>query len=262
MRSPGSAGRRRRRITTLRWIGAIEDIVLGRCCALCGEPLYIHRTRPSQICRKCTGGLYRVHLAYESAVCAICGRPLLSEHGTCTSCRKSEQTPAFDSHRAALEYRAGGESLIAAFKMRGHRAVVRLAADLVIETISEGTLGGHEHSTQAVCVPVPSGSRSAKRRDVQPVYLLAGEIARSRGMAVQHLLARVGKGLDQKKLGRKERTRNVAGMFAFCGSMSAVPPVVWLIDDVYTTGATVSECAKVLKEAGVKQVHVRTLAMD
>ncbi|MFP4644798.1 MAG: hypothetical protein ACLFM0_10620 [Spirochaetales bacterium] len=264
----GFAGRksRRRGMAMFRFVATLEDIVLGRGCALCGDPLFRRRTRASQVCRACTAAMYRSSLAAAVSRCSVCGRPLLREQGTCTSCRKLEQTPPFDSHVAALEYRAGGEELVAAFKMRRNRAVVRLAASLLLQSTIDG---GHTPARpvrflspdEPVCVPVPPGSRSARRRDFQPVDLLAREVARMRNLPSRRLLTRVGKRLDQKKLGREERSKNVAGKFVYQGK-PPVPPVVFLIDDVYTTGATVSECARILKEAGVREVHVRTLAMD
>ena len=249
-----------------RSVATLEDILLGRECALCGDPLFKHRTRRSQVCRVCTAGLYSASLAGAASRCSICGRPLLREQGICTSCRKLEQAPPFDSHFAALEYRDGGEELIAAFKMRRNRAVVRLAASLLLQRTSDldrtpETPVGFPVSDEYVCVPVPPGSRSARRRDFQPVDLLVREVARMKRLPVKRLLARVGRGLDQKKLGREERSKNVAGNFVYCEE-PPVPTVVLLIDDVYTTGATVSECAKVLKEAGVQHVYVRTIAMD
>lgn len=259
-----------RSTTVYRWIGGLEDIVFGRVCALCGDPLYKHRARPSQVCRACTARVYRAALEGISSRCSMCGRPLLREQGSCTSCRKLERAPDFDSHSAGLEYRGVGEELIAAFKMQRKRAIVRLAASLVVGSISAGvarSLKGNgavsslESRVDEVCVPVPPGSLSAKRRDFQPVDLLAREVGRLLDIPVEHLLVRIGKGLDQKKLGREERARNVSGKFAFHGNPPA-PPVIWLIDDVYTTGATVSECAKVLKQAGAEEVHVRTVAMD
>lgn len=72
------------------------------------------------------------------------------------------------------------------------------------------------------------------------------------------LLAKVKDNRSQVGLTPQEREENVKGVFAFRGSF--IPQNVLLVDDVYTTGATVRECVKVLKKAGVKNVWIFTLA--
>ena len=80
-------------------------------------------------------------------------------------------------------------------------------------------------------------------------------------MPVERRLRSVGRH-EQKALSYEGRLKNVSGRFALIGrsSISAVPVV--LVDDVFTTGATLSECARLLKTAGAREVFCLSFAME
>jgi competence protein ComFC len=82
--------------------------------------------------------------------------------------------------------------------------------------------------------------------------------AKHKPIAVLSLLAKTKDNRSQVGLGPKERIENVKNVFEFQGSLA--PQNVLLVDDVYTTGATVRECVRVLRKAGVKNVWIFTLA--
>jgi predicted amidophosphoribosyltransferase len=86
---------------------------------------------------------------------------------------------------------------------------------------------------------------------------LARELAGAWDLPFEHLLQREAGSRRQRGLSRPERRRNVAGAFSTAG---AVPAQVCLVDDVYTTGATVNAAASTLRKAGAKRVEVVTFA--
>jgi predicted amidophosphoribosyltransferase len=102
----------------------------------------------------------------------------------------------------------------------------------------------------------PDGDRSLKRGH-QPAADLAQELGSRWGLEVAPLLARRRPVARQAGLTLPERRRNVRGAFVARGS---VPPIVVLVDDVYTTGATVAAASSALRAAGARQVHVVSLA--
>jgi ComF family protein len=100
--------------------------------------------------------------------------------------------------------------------------------------------------------PVPLHPRRLRARGFNPAALLARSAAREIGARVSaHSLRRVRDTPSQTGLDREKRRRNVAGAFA---SLTAWEGCVWLVDDVVTTGATLSECARVLRRSGARRV--------
>jgi ComF family protein len=103
----------------------------------------------------------------------------------------------------------------------------------------------------ACVVPVPLHPARLRRRGFNPAASLARDFARACGAPLCHALARVRDTPSQTGLGRAGRRRNVRGAFRLRRPCAAS---VWLVDDVVTTGATLEECARVLRDAGAARV--------
>jgi len=102
-----------------------------------------------------------------------------------------------------------------------------------------------------VLVPVPLRPERERERGYHPARLLALEIARATGLPVVELLQKSKPTPAQVSLDRSDRLRNLKGAFENI-SKAPIPSRVVLVDDVYTTGGTLEECAGVLKRAGVE----------
>lgn len=118
-------------------------------------------------------------------------------------------------------------------------------------------------------IPVPLHERKLRIRGFNPSFLLVRNWARIFEMLNGHLpvipvekdiLARKKWTAPQTGLGRKERLQNIKNAFAVKDTSKINGKKILLVDDVYTTGATANECAKVLLKGGSKQVDVLTLA--
>lgn len=110
-------------------------------------------------------------------------------------------------------------------------------------------------------VPIPLHRTRLRERGFNQSLLLAKEIGTVWGIPIDYInLQRIRPTEPQINLKGKERIRNVKGAFAVKGEKAFKGKRVLLIDDVYTTGATVSECSKVLKKARAERVDVLTLA--
>lgn len=258
-------------VLAVKSVGAAEDALLGRRCAVCSEPLYGRRHRPTGICRPCTRRLYNARIEAQDR-CELCGRPLISERARCTSCRGVERS--FVNNVSPLEYRNHGDLLIRACKVTGLRRSIGLAAELLAPLIPRVD----------VLVPVPSRMKAVVRRGFDPVQVLVQHLAVRLGIPSAPFLVRISGGSAQKKLGREARAENVRGRYAFNGTYagrlsgtssgssterlseesvrSPEGVSLCLVDDVYTTGATAEECSRVLAAAGAGPLFVRTLAVD
>lgn len=111
---------------------------------------------------------------------------------------------------------------------------------------------------------VPMYIKKEKQRGFNQAELIAKKAGEKTNRPVVKLLEKIKDNRSQVGLGPKERMENVRGVFrSTCEVGDATTPQVnnvFLVDDVYTTGATMQECIKILKKAGVKNVHGFTLA--
>jgi predicted amidophosphoribosyltransferase len=165
----------------------------------------------------------------------------------CAEC--SGRRLAFATARAAVVHDAAARALVAAWKHRALRRIAAAAAAVVAEAL-EPPPGA------AAIVPVPSDPERLLRRAHHPADALARELCARWELPLAPLLTRPH-ARPQRGLSRAERRRNVATVRA--GGTRA-PPRVVLVDDVYTTGATVSAAASALRRAGAREVHVVTFS--
>lgn len=103
-------------------------------------------------------------------------------------------------------------------------------------------------------VPVPLNPRRERMRNFNQAKLLANEVAQACGLTVTPVLKRVAATKPQNKLDTTERLSNVRGAFALASPLPNLNGAYILVDDVYTSGATLEECARVLKQAGSREV--------
>ena len=196
--------------------------------------------------------------------CACCGMPfaietetdpLLSTNLLCGACLATPRP--YDAARSVLTYDDGSKPMILAFKHGDAIHIHTTLAPLL------RALGTDFLTPDSVLVPVPlHWTRLIKRRYNQAA-ILAQEVAKLACVACwPDALIRTRSTPPQGHKNAKDRHKNVAGAFdinsAYCTLLK--DKAVILIDDVFTTGATLEECAKVLKSGGAKTVHILTLA--
>jgi competence protein ComFC len=214
------------------------DLLLPPRCAICQASGPI-------VCAHC---LVRLpHLG--AARCLRCGAPGIREVVACSECRGRRL--GFSSARAAIAYDDAGRLLVHRLKDGGLRRLAELAAGLLALHRPE-TAADHELVTW-----VPGDRWRTIRRGYHPPELMARELAARSGLPAGPLLRARGPRRPQRGLATAERRRNVRDAFR----VVAVPPAsVLLVDDVYTTGATLSACAGALRRAGCRRVDAVTLA--
>jgi predicted amidophosphoribosyltransferase len=214
----------------------VLDLLLPRRCVACAR-------LGADLCPDCRAALP----VLGPPACARCCAPTAWPVSRCREC--AGRRLAFASARAAVAYADAVPALVAAWKERGLRGVAGIAADVICEALPCP-------GTEAVAFVPPDGDRSV-RRGHHPAERLAQELGRRWGLPVIAGLARTRTPRAQRGLTLPERRRNVSGAFIANGR---VPSRLLLVDDVYTTGATVSAAASALRKAGARRIEVVTFA--
>lgn len=229
----------------LRRIGfAFLDLLYPPHCYLCGKPLDNH----SYICSTCLDSIPLL----EEPYCQRCGEPLV-RNGLCELC--SRESRGFFLARSASSYLQNSRlaRAIRGFKYQGERA---LARDLIRLFLRGKTCKLLKEAAALTYVPQTRSKRAS--RGFNQGRLLAEQLGDQLGLPVIQGLEKIRETPPQVDLDRETRMNNLDGAFRPQSSINFDPLV--LVDDVFTTGATASECAKTLNEAGPSQVNVVTLA--
>lgn len=190
----------------------------------------------------------------EYQVCPVCRAPYAQAGAVCRQCRR--QT-SLDGLLIAAPYRHRlVEVAVHTFKYRFIEALADPLARLIERSLSRNSL-----PLPDAVVPVPLHSRRLRYRGFNQARLLADALATdlTPGLALPVLepICRTRFTKPQMKTSKKEeRLQNLSGAFAVESRVAGplVGKYIWLIDDVATTGTTLAECAKVLKQAGAKTV--------
>jgi len=192
--------------------------------------------------------------------CAGCAGDVEAAAALCAAC-EAGLTPAgevrprparLDACVAAVAYEGGAETWIRRFKYpRPGLAGLDPAARAVARSLARRA-GLRAPGVPDLVVPVPLHPSRLRARGFNPANELARDVARQAGAPLgSTALRRLRETRSQTGLGRRARARNVRGAFAASRSL---PPCVWLVDDVVTTGATLSEAARALRRAGARHV--------
>jgi ComF family protein len=144
------------------------------------------------------------------------------------------------------------------FKYQGDTPLARWLAGLLTGRITRHLATTWRAGEPPVLVPVPLHAAKRRERGYNQAELLARHIAKETGVAIDFGLVRVKETRSQVGLSGPEREANVAGAFKW--RHEKAPRTVILVDDVCTTGATLTECAAVLKLKGARSVCAVTVA--
>ncbi|TFG62468.1 MAG: ComF family protein [Spirochaetales bacterium] len=232
--------------TFLPWI---RGIVFPLVCRLCGC-MMMRAGRACPLCSDCEKELPEV----GDCRCRICGRSLISEDETCMICRKRASLFNMEQNRSVFEYRDQAKELIHQYKFSQARGLYVYFAERL-------TLEYNSFFPGLVAVPVPTSRKSLRTRGWDHMGIIADMMHSAGKVPVEKFLEHHGRHA-QKELDYEGRLTNIKGSIGLKAASCRLPEDALLLDDVFTTGATVSECAAVLKSAGVKRVYSLTLAID
>ncbi len=112
-------------------------------------------------------------------------------------------------------------------------------------------------------IPVPISPKRMKERGYNQSALIANEIAKMLNLEYNNkCLLKTKNIIEQSKLNKEQRQENIQGAYKLYNSQILKNKKILLVDDIYTTGSTVNECSKILKQANPQKIGVFTLAKD
>jgi ComF family protein len=226
-------------------LAEIVALVVPPRCAVCGAPA---ARATDVVCARCRRGLPWL----ADPRCERCALPLPHARGRCPA-----RDAAFESAWAAVAYDGVAREAMHALKFSAARPLARvMAAQIAANALPalRRPPGGRDGLT---LVAVPPHPRRRRERGFDPAALIASALARRTGLPLHRALRR-GR-TEAHQLGASRAARRDAANLHFTAHGPA-PARVVLVDDVHTTGATLSACARALREAGSEHVSAITWA--
>ncbi len=228
------------------------NLLYPKECVHCGRALDYRNV--DFLCPGCLQYIFWI----RGPVCSVCGLPFrgeLSHPQECPSCK--EEKPAFHRARSVFRMAEAGRSLLLRYKYERQTYLSPPAA----RWLKEGGEEFYNWGDYDLILPVPLHHRKVRERGFNQSELLAAGLSRLTGVPLaKKKFVRARYTGTQTRLNLKERQENIKGAFRVKDRRYFWEKSLLLIDDVFTTGATVNECARALLKAHVRSVDVLTLA--
>lgn len=233
-------------------IPAVLDMLFSRTCEGCGAAM---AEEPGSLCWNCRAEVKAVQVPF----CERCGDPVAGATSgpyECAGCLT--MGPAFDWARSAVRYDGVAKDCLRRFK---YHAGSWLLDDLADWLVALWRVCPVAVRAADVVTCVPLHPKRERERGYNQSAMLGNQLARRIGIPFRdRLLWRWKPTVTQTHLTAAQRVHNVRGVFSVPWPRRTRGARILLVDDVMTTGATVNECARVLKAAGATSVMVLTVA--
>lgn len=222
------------------WVRKYDD-THNYTCDVCGREVF----GGERVCAGC-----RAALPWNDGhICPLCGRRV-KEEGICLECKARPLRT--DRARSVFLHEKEAANLVVRYK-RGQKYLYRTLADLALPLLER------EFPDAEGLVPVPMTKKARRSRGYNQSAVLCEEFSRRTGLPVFDAAEKQRETQSQKFLGRQEREKNLEGCFHIRDRSAVKGKTLLIIDDTFTTGATVSELADALKRAGAETVYALTV---
>ncbi len=201
-------------------------------------------------------------------VCGICGKG--KNTYLCKKCENKLKTIAifgkdeyldkyFENHYYIFKYDNLIRNLIIDYKFNEKPYLYRS----FLEFLNKYQKKYVQFEIYDIIIPVPISKKRKKERGYNQSLLIAKEMARKQNIKLkENVIEKIKNNNPQSKLNKEERTENVKNVYTVANEKEIIDKNILLIDDIFTTGATLNECSKMLKLAGAKNIDVLTIAKD
>lgn len=215
-------------------------------CLICSEDIFYNKYL---VCKSCLKNLSYV----GNNICLHCGEPLVSDGNYCKRCKGKNFI--YDKAMAPFLYLGEAKNFVMGLKYSGKKYNAKSMAMFMTDCFIKSKLKIN------YIIPVPLSETRYKQRGYNQAEILANYIAKNLNKPLMlNILKRVKDTPTQTNLDFVQRFLNLKDAFVAYKSKDIKDSNILIIDDVFTTGATVSECAKILKDIGAKNVYALTFA--
>ncbi|MDE6025306.1 MAG: ComF family protein [Lachnospiraceae bacterium] len=229
--------------------GSLLYLLYPHACPFCGRVL---EHEEKDICGECEPLIPRI----SGPVCLKCGKEIIDmEAELCVDCKRLLRS--YVRGFPALNYVAPLKESIGQFKYHNKKEYAAFFASEIIRAHGKNILD----VSPDVLVPVPLHKKKMQRRGYNQAAVLAKELSRKLGIPVdENIIERCVNTLPQKMLSGDERENNIKKAFLSCKKCVEYKSVM-LVDDIYTTGATIEACTRLLHDMGVKDVFYTSISI-
>lgn len=217
-------------------------------CYVCGRELYVPKNHICELCAKSM-------MAITGNICKKCGMPIPEGNNYCDTCKSREY--AFDTARACYNYNESSGKIVMDLKYNKKKFVVPfMATEMLLKLDDFGVMPD-------IIIPVPISKRRRKERGFNQAELIADAMSDMTGGKIivdSMLVEKTVDSIPQARLKGKERLDNLRGAFNLTTKKSLKGKNILIVDDVFTTGSTVNEVARVLRRLHPETINVLTFA--
>ncbi len=234
-------------------ISNIINLFYPASCEVCGKKSDLS---DEYLCKECVEKIRK----RTPPFCIKCGRQLKTSpqiQETCSDCRKDNLY--FDKAISVFHYDDILKKLVHDFKYKKIASLVKEFSAFIVDFMDEHNIAKESD----LVLSIPMHPSRLFKREINPSHILAKNIAKKLKLQYsENLLKKTKNTPPQSKLNRLERLENIKHSFSLKddGKLDLNGKNILLVDDLFTTGSTVNECSKILKEARSNRVEVITLA--
>lgn len=230
----------------------IVDLCYPPVCLLCGEIIYI-LNEEKYICKSCMEKEKFIELG-----CIKCGRETNNNENICYMCKKNKEINFLEKNYP-LFYYDEYKKYVYKFKFGKEKIYGELIGEYLKKYITERNLDG---SIDYV-IAVPMHKKKEKKRGFNQSILLGKKVSKYIDKPfIKKCLIRNRQTRNQSELTIEERKKNLIGSFEFKCKINVKNKNILIVDDIYTSGSTIIECAKILKSEGVNKVYSLTFTIS
>ncbi len=242
------------------FLNHVLDIFLPRFCVVCKCEYSDTKFEYNYLCRECLSILPKLPHKFICIKCKGYLGEYLLKRPFCQQCKKNKHL--FKKLITPLYYKDEVENLIQDYKFNRRLYIGKLLTQLLVESIKGEVQDYYQKINFITFVPMTYTEKF--KRGFNQSEFIAHIVGEKLKIKVLDALKKIRTTRHQMQLNFYDRQRNVKGAFSVKRRFSSIinGKNILLIDDIYTTGSTMAECCKTLKENGVKQIYLAVLARN